>query len=995
MDYLKNVYDLVRSPSNEMQKQAYQAINEVYSDISNISALFGLLRSSDFYYQRQAAIGIRHILKLHWNSVSGSSVGEDIKKCLLELLIGECNLHIRHLIIDSFEAVLNDSSFLWPELIECLDIFINSDDEESIEVAFSILIVFSSKIGSDHLLQVIAPFYSRIIMSFQTNNPDLMTSASELVSKLYSLFESSVPTELEDCYADLITIYREALFNELPFSMHLANSLCGIIPYMNSNQAGNLFDFLIDNSLNEELPLSSIICIFIPLSSLFESHYSLIKQRLSIVCNSIIKCSSRCFIDDCAEEQSDIYFITNLYYTLVNHSNTTALFEETEKDLGGSSECLSFVSLCILCVFIDESPSTVADNLNLFISFILGQINNDNHHSVLEQAYICLHHITRVINGGLIEFSSQIIDSLIPALSCDHLPILQNCLNALNEVMTTIEIDYHYFPEIFNSLVNVFSTGVLVSSVLSSLNSFIFASQFYLDDFFARLYEIYSIVFQNEDDIHTNTKSLALTGVVLLYRHAPNHMQQYTQVIISLITTFLESEDLSFISCALNSLSMIVDLPGRHFSEIQFQSLFTVSKVLELDFSIEESSDESEEQRLLVEAKCASMDILKSLSERKLDYIKSNIELYIGLLDRHLFLPEEQIQSSAIRTLGQITLSFNLDANETIQMLEEVFSLDSSQVVGELFKMASKIIRSGTDISISNIQFLVHESILALQGKQQCQSGEIDDSQTSYNFELMRPVYSFLCSVASMPGSVSSSFFPSDSFISIVRQFSKNKRIIDVSYSTMVISSLYSKNYDDLTAIAKKAMLQIVFSSIKDCDGSFEPVSILSAINVIETDFESCKRYIDPLIENISEILSIENEGQPALEQTKGSAAALIFVLMINLRDGFDTDTFMPIALEQFPLKTKKESQIAYSYLNRVIAELPSIISQYHEMIMIALAKVLSLSDQEFKRMKMPDEIINELVKHFKFLRSREPHLGFDNELMCMNGYSILMNRIK
>ena len=963
MSSIQELYSLLLVPSNESVAQATAELTEIYKDPSNISALIECLQSETTnFIKTQAAIGIRQMILQHADAYIEAGNVEELKSQILTVLVGEADKRIRFQIVNICDAFFNGKEMAWPELLEFANSLFGAESTvEQQELALRIYGIIISNSQGGEVVDLLETVTSLILSCLSTEDTDLISGAADLTSVLCVTFEAPVPNEIMLCYNKLVEVFHAMLAADSDFAYKVANALEGIANQRSCIESNLIFQNMMEILEDESIPDGKVFHIFTPISTLIEERYSDIEDKVETIVAAMMNGAGRAFTEGCASEQEDIYIICQTIDKMICESDPDQVFSAIEPELTEETPGQTFADIYFLQLFIEQAADTAAKHIPLIAEFLLGHVDGDQEHSILELVFECLHIFIKVVNAGLSDYTQRLLEAGLSAAQADHEPLAISALNMLSEMFTTLPVDLTAPGEVLNTIISIAvnTEGDVQERALYCAHAVVFAAGESVAEFAEQLLGIFKQAVEVPVDDHPRMKATGLLGIAMLHKAVPQLMSSVLGETIALLAELLQCEDLSVVNSALTASLILAESSGEQIAEVIPVALQCSINLIDREWPSngegeeedagEEFFEESEEVRELTEAKLNALDFIRVCAEKNPESLAPIAEaLPDKLISLVSSVQSEIVSSQAVKCLGIVTLKIGLDANEILAQLIDSFNHPSIDVVMELFSLAKTFIKRGVDIGQTQIAGVIENAQAAIARNLECQ---VDEEQ---DFELLEKVYRFLrCLAINVPD-----LFPRDEIIKAFRYAAKKEKYETLAFMSLIFGDFYAAHAENLENVEKAVICQCVFEGIKGCDGYLPPYPFLAASLILEADPERATQYVQIGIDAVNEIYHAEGEGQPYLQETYAAATTFILVLIKKSGGSIDVSELMEPLCASFPIKEKWAARIAYPALGVDFTNCTAIFEPGLSQLCIGLAKFFALTNNEFNEIKLDRETL-------------------------------------
>ena len=461
----EELYSLLQTPDTEVIHNTTKILTQAYNEPCMIFSILDVLSNSrNPFVRHECAIGLKQMLNLHWLKYIEAGSGDQIKNNILSAFVKEEIIAIKHSIIFAMEPICRCREVPWPDLDNLAIALIGSNVPQELEIGLSLFEIIIQYLDESFVISNMELICQRIETAMnQTQSIDLLITAIDFLVSLIPMLDPPIPTKLDELYGKLYDIFQIALIQEWNVVYKIAEAICKTICIPPRIDPKMQIKYLIDLANNENIQSNLLFHVFNPIETFvsYEDNLFIIEQYNEELTNTILKCTLLSFEDDCYDQQSDSQFIFGVFETIAIHSDLDGdkTINMIEGLMRNNSLNASYTSLLMLQFFIDEIPEIVADILEYSIEFILKQYGN-KHHCIKEEAMVCIHHIIRVVNGGLSEYAQTLLDYCLDAISSEHETLVKLGLISLTELLTTLEIPDESISCIFQKLNSFFTSSV-------------------------------------------------------------------------------------------------------------------------------------------------------------------------------------------------------------------------------------------------------------------------------------------------------------------------------------------------------------------------------------------------------------------------------------------------------------------------------------------------------------------------------------------------------
>lgn len=949
MNDLTIIFSQLQVNDTDKINEATRIITEMEQDIRTLELVAHVISTnSNDFIRLQAVISVKRMLELHWPNIYNISGAENIRTKIFNLIQNETNTQILYLLIHAIEPIFKyTKEFLWPELDQFALSLLESENVTQLDAAFKLIGIMLPYKEPELILRIIPKISKTIDAAFRIDNPELICSASDLISSLIQLFDT-LPNDLENLYNLLSHVYENAVINSSPYLYRLSyainNTVCksGVISPISQIQ------FLLTLAINEYVDPSQLFYIFDPISTIISMHievilkYGLIPDLLKIIYQSTV----RCFVDDYLNEQSDCEFIISIIEIIIPKMDSYEIYGIIENFLMDDSANTQFATLLVFQVFIDYSPDIVADNLPTFISFIIEHSTNDNHVCVREESLVCIQHLIRTVNGGLKYYFNEILNSCIQALSSQDEQIIYKGLESITELLSTLTIPKESISYVYEILTNLAVKGIFLESVITSLSALVFSASENIIEYFDILYDMFMKCAMVNEEEHPLLKSSAIKGLVYLFLASPENSKN----IITFICELTKNESISY--SALPAFVLLTKAAVPELSEYLATPMKLVESIFKEDLPENPSEDEFDSYSSLFEEITGAINLFHYLVKNY--SIEVNEEL-IEMLRKFSSHQVPEIQINSIKALTQLCIKYQIDSfNELI----ELFDSDDPFVVSTLFKSFTKTINSNLCQRQEIISLVLDFAFQGIEKELHCQKDE-----NEFDIDLIMSIFKFMSSVAlKLPDSV-----PVGRIIDLLK-LHHNDQYVRV-FGSEVLSSLIIGN-EQLDLITKEEIVELIIDDIEDCDGTIQPVPLHSIRLILETDPNLFNNTFSNISELMVLILRLENEGQPAYSETVAAAASFLYTICRMAGSDY-IKKYIPLLLELDLVTDPKESQNIYESQIIIINNYEEVLEPYFPQLYNIFSLLFSMDRQVFQRMNISENLIENLIQMHQYFRSK------------------------
>lgn len=947
-------------------QQATATLLEIYKDPANFSAILEtLMNDQNQITRRQAAIGLRTMLSMHWEDLVASGQADALKSQILTALVNEPIQKNRHAIIDAFDPILRDSKLEWPELRNFADSLLSSDDIDQQEVALTIYGVLAQNMDISELSTHLSTLTDLILNALRSGNEDLTIAAAHLTQKLTLVFEAPAPSEVQVCIASILQLFKFYLINESPITYKLANEIGECASQNSCIEANSFLTNLLELANDEEIPEGQIYIIFTPISATIYNKFDDIGEDLiPIIIQSLLTNVARCFIEtESAEAQSDAYYICDTLSDLIKKSSdSTSLFENVISEVNESSYGNIFAGAYLIQIFIEMAPEVCGHHINFIMEFLTKQIDTENGcPAVMAVVFQALQVFIRVFNAGLSDYSSILLNGSLLAAQLDDETVEYSALNMLQELLTTIDVNVPNIPEFLDTLVSIAGarTGGVRERALFAVHAFIFAAGETIRDLAPNLYQVFLDAMQeavtSEDYKLIGT---SLRGLATLHKACPEEMSSFAQQTLQTLTESLQSNEIYVITAAQTAAVILSDIPMEGSLQFLTQAVESAFNLLQTPLPSNDNEDEaeidnefemmSEEMREMIELKACCLDLIIAILKNHPEIIQPAaeqlIEHLIGLANNII---DEDLSSLSIECISIMTNKFNLDKNEILAQISDIFSSPYSSTVSKIFEMAASFIKSNSDFSNAQLEMLLEEANSAIDLELPSTEEARDET-----VEAIDSAVKFLCKIAKYKPEL----FQKDKFIVNARKLMKKKggnEIILISYAT-ILGKFFLIHAENLQSIERKTILQILTNSCSLCDGFINPRPLKMFAKVLdkykENIFQPALAFIEDFIDFPTDCV-----GRPYHKETIAYIAT-ISLLLANYSD-FDISDYISAVVYALPVTIPHISNIYYAGLEQFYKQASKMLDEdTATRIFSGLFKLFTLSASEFNEVKLTIE---------------------------------------
>lgn len=1012
MTNIAELYQQLLIPDNKVIEQTTKALLEKYQDADSISEILEALKDDKKpVVRRHAAIGLKTILHNFWYGYSSSSSAEDIINEIISCLKNESETFIRHLIVYALEPICKYRNVAWPQMIDDLAFeCIQSEDQEVLDLGLSLYEMNITYLDEGTRNEILQPLSEKIQEVFQSQS-ELIPTSSNLIASLVKIFNPPIPECLKELIEMLFAGFKELLANQYPLIYKIANNLSKVVLKESTSSSAQHLKFLIEIANDESISPLYIYHIFTPIYSIIRKKFMEpeIYQLVPVLLPTIFKCSALSFQDDCITEQSNSLYIFNSIDSIPKYDEEdgSSLFACFSEHISDSSVEHSFASLLVFQFFIDNYPHIIADNLKQTATFLIQQSNGSNHHCLIEQSMICLYHLINVFTGGLVQYINEILETIMNSISSDHEQVVVEALNAITELLKSVDFNHTLIPTILELLINAMKKSAdIMNGCFFALNALVFGAGTDIAPYSSQIAPVFIEMIHMNENLYPLAKSNASESIAQLLKNVPDKMEQFSEESMQLlIEQCSSSEDLSDVCNVLSAFSILVHSQAPKLQDALQVATEKSVAILQLDLpqinnpsNEQDDEDENEDDDLgdsipvEYEAKKAAMNFINELVIVHPDAFTSNASDFLEILVHHINeCYEPETREIAIKTITTFSIA---NLIEPMAVFKEFFESDLLNdddyiTVEKCFSSIRKILTPQIPVEI--VSECIRTAIKGLKNRLYCQESEDID-----NYELEHSIFKFLSKVAQTHTAV----YP---FKSILKIYEGRSKRDDASYfMSLAVYSL--SNY--LIEIKKQGIqsppkieeiFQIIFESLSICNGKDKPFPLLAVKELFRNGvFELSANFLEPTFQALNVIVQIENDGQPTYNETMSAAASLLFVLFKMLGDGFDVATYLKFMVSVLPSTFKFYSQDIYTLLIELFQKYTQAFEQLVPQVISGLAQTLVLSDRSLNSAGLSSDNINQIVEFFKVLiTAPESQQIIEEALSNQNEVDMLTQRLK
>ncbi|OHT02265.1 hypothetical protein TRFO_30628 [Tritrichomonas foetus] len=975
MTNIAEIYSLLKIPSNEAIARATDLLTQIYQDPNTIPQFIEILKSHpDPFVRQQATIGLKNLLHNFWHVYSRGDSAEQIIQGIIQCLQNEPIEIIRHLIIHSIYPICSHREVSFSRILDDLYMScIQSEEPAILDVGLRLYQIIFPHLDESTFSETLPQIAKRIDYIIHTKETLVITAAS-LITSLTEYFSSQIPDYIVKLVNLLFEVFKFYLMNNHNDVHQIANFLekCIITGKFNSPK---YLMILLDLANNPSISNEVLFNVFTPLSTLIiETFYELNDEFKMKIFATIFQCTANSFQDACIDDQSNsIYIFDTLYFIsrlmepeMILQALCIYISSQLQKPIVSPDQLFPLLqmpfsphqvlSLLTIQLLIDEFPGYIAEILPVVIEFLTQQSNPTFHHSLREEAMICIAHLIDVINGGLIEYSNELIQPIINAISTDHELLITNGLTAITSLLTTLEFDHSLIPIIIQQILPKLklSFKVLTYGTLA-LNALVFASGSDIEPFVLPLCEHFGKIIQMNEDSYPMLKSYPAEALSRLIKNVPSISASFGPQTIEILVQCASGTDLSLVGSVLSAIGILSDsqLPNIPAAlQIALQKAF---EILNLEFPrviiSEEEEEENETLPTEYEAKCQAINFINSLTKSHPEIMAQHTTV-VELLANHVQCNENTTVIASMKALTTLAKLKIIDSAQVMSILMPLFEDDNMNIVIRAYRSFAKMIENSMPPEII-------ENCMKL-----CKTGFGDFNNFQQDGQSFEDGPEFLDSVFKLLAKIAQ-FYPNQAVLELILRFLRkhNPEITNLGSISLAYLYLAPTTPDDL----KQLISNMIINSIPHCKGTLPPYSLIAANMLFRSGNPAILQYCGKALGNIHSIISSKRKDLIV------SAVSLLFTLFGVMGEQFNMEFFNYMILS-FPIFDKNEATHVYSSLLQLYQRFPNVLNQFAPQIIAALAKTVSQARHVIVSMRLPDDVFTGIINLLKLLLEATPN---------------------
>lgn len=951
MSSISELYQRSLQPSFVVEATA--ALLEIYKDPSNLGNILEIITSDPKpITRRQAAIGLRTMLNMHWDGLVAAGHADQIKTQILAALENEPIQEIRHAIINTFDSILMLKSVKWPELKDYANSLLSNENVDAQEVALTIYGIIAPNMDIYELNEALSGIRDIIITGMKSGNELLMLAAAHLTETLATIFEAPAPIEVQECFKSLLELFRHSLLAESDMAYKLGNELSGCTLSNSCISPQEFLNSLLELSFDEEIPKTQSFIIFTPISDLISNRYEEIQESTPDIIHSMMINVAASFIEeDNAEGQSDAYYICGTLADLIERSDdSSSLFDAVCNDISTETNGGIFAGSYLLQIFIERAPGVCANNIELIMNFFDNQLSSGTDSpAVIAIIFQAIQMFIRVANAGLEAYSQRMLEyGISAAQQCEDEVAASSALNMLQELLTTIDVDLKNYGEFLQALVDIACNreGDVRERALFAIYAFLFAAGDIVKDDAQNIYQIYveahSVAFQSGD---SKLVATSLLGMAQLHKSCQAEMSPLIENTIKAVSEAFSCEEVSVITAALTAASILCEVSGSN----EFITLAINNAVQTLQQPLPEREEEtedlgiSEEERELFELKASCLDLIIAVLKKNHELLQPIAQMLLDCVFELIANPmDEDVSALAVECISHLTEKFNIDRNEIIAQTGDALYSPYQLTVQKIFTMTAKFVKSGAELSQTQLQMFIEAADAVLENDLPCLDPDEEENDVTDS------AVKFLSTIAK----VHPEMFNKDKYIAIARKLGKKKADVRMYYAYILgkFLSLYPENMMD---VERKTVMRFVHEAVENCDGYVQPLGLKVLYKLLFRQFDQVAGEAKALIENMSGF-STECESGPYFRESVCYIATI--ALMLAQKGATDIGMFIDAIVKALPVTIPGLSNVFYTILQPAFLGETDKFSESITLILVGIAKLFSLRASEFNEIKLTVE---------------------------------------